>query len=209
MTGAYWGDKLWGHDKGLAIPHLPPPPVATPSIGMLLLGSSTKHYMPSYGVQEKTTLLGAIHIGSSGPIAISTPACFMTVQQCQDAGVGFVWPTGVVFCMLTTRLVGFSWADVAAGFLGMLGNAAAIGSKLGAEQVQIWLAVSPLARHNVSLEWQSIALGILWVILLLEQFYGILTTIFKMYKAHPKVHRIEIRALLPHHQVWVQLLAKW
>jgi hypothetical protein len=126
------GDTLWQHDKGLAIPHIPMPTVTTPSIGLLLLGSSTKHFMPSFGVQEKTEVLGAVNIGQSGPIAISTIACFMQVQQCQDAGIGFVLPTGVVFCIPTTRFVGFTMGDVAAGFLGMAGDAlaAAISSKL-------------------------------------------------------------------------------
>lgn len=132
-TGLCFSDTLHGNDKGMLIPHIATwaiPPIETITV---MLGSSTKHFLPSFGVQEKATM-GAINIGQSGPIAISAPPGMMMVQQCQDAnGVGFVLPIGTVFCLPTTRFVGFTLADLAAGVIGMVGDAlaAAIGSKIG------------------------------------------------------------------------------
>lgn len=129
----FFSDTMHGNDKGMLVPHIATwaiPPLETITV---MAGSSTKHFMPSFGVQEKATM-GAINIGQSGPIAVSAPPGLMMVQQCQDAaGVGFVLPSGTVLCMPTTRFVGFTLADVMAGLLGMVGDAlaAAIGSKIG------------------------------------------------------------------------------
>lgn len=132
-TGLYFSDTLYGHDKGPFIPHIALwsiPPIETITA---TIGSSTKYFMPSFGIQEKATM-GALNIGQSAPIAVSLPVGFMQVQQCQDiGGVGLVAPTGVVLCIPATRLVGFTWSDFFAGAIGMIGDllAAAIGSLIG------------------------------------------------------------------------------
>lgn len=173
-TGTLHSDTLYGHNKGMMVPHVatwPIPPLETITV---MLGSSTKHFLPSFGIQERPTwgILNATEAvtrsislargelpqnssGGGSPIAISAPSGGIMVQQCQDANVpgvnvdptdstSFVLPTGFVFCMPTTRLVGFTWGDLIAGFVGLIGDAivAALTSLIG----PLLTKVAPISR---------------------------------------------------------------
>lgn len=137
----FLADILAGYDWGMGQPHVPIPPcTATPAIALCTLGASHKYWMPSYAVQEAVAG-GAIAMagGGSGPVAISTPAFFISLQDCIDVGgarVGLVAPLGIGIQVASTRWVGFGAADFFAGVIGMAGDAAsavvggAIGGKL-------------------------------------------------------------------------------
>ncbi len=134
----FLGDILAGHDWGMGQPHIPSPPVtASPSIILCTLGAGHKYWMPSYAVQE-TPAGGAISlIGASGSaVAISSPIFMISIQDCIDVGganVGLVAPFGLGFQVPSSRWVGFTWSDLAAGLISMAGDAlsAAVGGAIG------------------------------------------------------------------------------
>lgn len=126
---------LWQHDWGPLQPHIPiPAPVLlSPSVVLLLMGSTAKYYLPSFSVQQPQD--GAIATGGATPVAVCYPAFFALMETCADIGtVGFCLPApGVCFQAMTTRWVGFSWGDLAAGLIGVAGDslAAFVSSKFG------------------------------------------------------------------------------
>jgi hypothetical protein len=124
------GAILWQHDWGPLQVHVPiTPPYITPSIPLLLLTSSSKYYLPSFSVQEKVDGASIALIGAGGggsPVAVSTPAYLIPVEQCFDvaSAKSFNSPLpGICFQMFSTRWVGFNLGDVAAGLMGVLTDA--------------------------------------------------------------------------------------
>jgi hypothetical protein len=119
------GDVLWQYDWGPGQFHQAiGPALVTPSMLLLLATSSIKYWVPSFAVQEACDG-GALAAGSSAPVAVSYPAFLIPTQDCQDInGLAFVAPTSVCFQQVSTRWVGFSWGDLAAGLIGMAGDAA-------------------------------------------------------------------------------------
>lgn len=116
------GNLIWGHDWGPMQVHLPLPPIlATPSIGLLMLTSQSKYFLPAFSVKEP---VDGVVPGGKTPVAISTPAFFIQQQTCQDiGGWGFVAPFGISFQMVSTHCVGFTLGDLLAGMIGMAGDA--------------------------------------------------------------------------------------
>jgi hypothetical protein len=132
------GDILAGHDWGMGQLHIPcPPVVVTPAMALCTLGSGHKYWMPSYAVQQKADggAIAKISTGGSA-VAITTCAYVISLQDCIDVGggpCGLVAPFGAGFQVPSTRWVGFSWSDLAAGLISMAGDAlgAAVSSQLG------------------------------------------------------------------------------
>jgi hypothetical protein len=120
------GDILWGYDWGPLQMHIAiGPALITPSLAILPLGSSIKYFLPSFAIQEKADG-GALASGSTAAVAVSTPGYYINGQDCQDSnGIGFVLPTSMLFQQVSVRWVGFCFGDMAAGFIGMAGDAAA------------------------------------------------------------------------------------
>ncbi len=118
------GNILAGHDWGMGQVHIPfPPIVASPSIAIRTLASSTKYFLPSS--TNKDPKDGSSR-GGPGSVAVSTPAWCVTTQDCQDiGGWPFVAPTSLCFQLVSTREVGFTWGDLANGLIGMAFDAAA------------------------------------------------------------------------------------
>ena len=133
------GDILAGHDWGMGQLHLPQAPVTgSPSIALLTFSASHKYWMPSYAVQESPVggALAMVGGGSAGAVAVSTAAYMISLQDCIDVGgasTGLVAPLGVGFQVPSTRWVGFSWTDLAAGAISMAGDAlsAVVGGAVG------------------------------------------------------------------------------
>ncbi len=131
----YMGDILAGHDWGKMQPHIPTPPVVTPTMVQVTMASSHKYFMPSYAVQESPNG-GAVSVGGGGtPVAFVTPAFLITLQDCIES---FVAPTGVGFNVPTTRWVGFGLADLAAGLISMAsdGLGSVLADKVGEEAAE-------------------------------------------------------------------------
>ncbi len=129
------GDILWQYDWGPLQPHVATTPAfLTPTMALQLISSSTKYWLPSFSVQEPTEG-GAIQSKGGGtPVAISTPAYLIPTQNCQDiSGLGFVGVTSISCQLVSTRWVGFNLGDFIAGYIGMIGDAAAafVGSYFG------------------------------------------------------------------------------
>lgn len=126
------GNILWGHDWGMGQAHVPVPPVlASPSIVMRVLGSSTKYWLPTFSVREPVD--GSVP-GGDTPMAVSTPAWVTSTQNCQDiSGWPFVAPTTFCFQMVSSKHVAFTFADLGAGAIGMAGDAvgALVGRAIG------------------------------------------------------------------------------
>ena len=121
------GDILWQYDWGPLQPHIPlSPPLLTPSILLILLSSSAKYWLPSFSVQERVDG-GAMAkaAGGGSPVAISTPAFCISVENCWDTAcaVSFNFPSGVCFQHVSTRWVAFNGGDLAAGLIGLAGDA--------------------------------------------------------------------------------------
>lgn len=133
------GDILAGYDWGMGQLHLPQAPVtATPSIALNTFAANHKYWMPSYAVQESPVggALAMVGGGSAGAVAVSTPAYMISLQDCIDVGAaktGLVAPLGTGFQVPSTRWVGFSWSDLAAGAISMAGDAlsAVVGGAVG------------------------------------------------------------------------------
>ncbi len=132
------GDILWQYDWGPGQIHQAiGPAILTPSMIALALGSTAKYFLPSFSVKERVeggTL--AMIGGGEAPVAISTPTYCIPLEDCQDiSGIGFVAPTSVSFQNISTRWVGFNFGDMAAGLIGMAGDAlsAAIISRFGGQ----------------------------------------------------------------------------
>lgn len=122
------GDILHTHDWGPGQAHIPLPPiVASPSLALLILGSSTKYWLPAFSVQQKQD---GTFPGGAKPIAVSTPAFFVCTQNCQ---VYFPNPGAVCFQLVSTRWCAFTLADLAAGAIGVVSDAitGAISGKFG------------------------------------------------------------------------------
>lgn len=126
------GNIHYGYDWGFTQPHLPLPPiVVTPSIAIRTIGSSIKYWLPSSPnkeVQDGSTP------GGDNPVAVSTPAWVTTTQDCMDLAMwAFVAPTSLSFQLVSTREVGFTLGDLAAGAIGMATDAtvALISSAIG------------------------------------------------------------------------------
>lgn len=130
------GDILAGHDWGIMQAHIPTPPVVTPQMPIVTMGSSHKYYLPSYAVQE-TPQGGALALaGATGSaVAITLPTFQISLQDCIEM---FVAPIGIGYQVPSTRWVGFGLSDILAGAVSMAGDglgAAAsggIGNALGA-----------------------------------------------------------------------------
>jgi hypothetical protein len=123
------GDILWQHDWGPPQPHIPVSlPVVTPSILLDTLAASAKYWLPSFSVQENVdgaAMAKAAAGGSGCPVAISTPAYFISGEDCWDVAcaVSFNAPSSVLFQLFSTRWVAFNAGDFFAGFIGMVGDA--------------------------------------------------------------------------------------
>ena len=150
----YQLDTLMGHDWGMLQVHLCllGPYAASPSNITTTLGSSHKYFLPCYSVQEMTGG-GAMQLGgaSGTPVAITTPAFIIPLQDCMDVGgAGFVAPTGIGMQVPGMRWVGFSLADLLAGLISMATDAvsAFVSSKLGSAvgaRTGLSGAVTPIA----------------------------------------------------------------
>ncbi len=114
------GDILAGHDWGMLQPHLPTPPVVSPTMPIVTMGSSHKYFLPSYAVQE-TPQGGALALaGASGSaVAVSTPAFCINLQDCIES---FVAPVGMGFQVPSVRWVGFGLSDLLAAAISMGGD---------------------------------------------------------------------------------------
>ena len=123
------GEILWQYDHGFLGIHTPVPPQASPSIVFLLLGSSSKFWMPSSQIQHTPDggLLALANRSSPVAVAVSLPVFMISVQNCQDIGAAFsfVAPTGFSFQNMSTRYVNFTVGDFLAGLFGMIGDAVA------------------------------------------------------------------------------------
>lgn len=126
------GNILWGHNWGPGQTHIPfPPIVASPSILLRILASSTKYWLPSFSVREP---VDGSAPGGDTPVAVSTPAWVISTQNCQDvSGWPFVAPTTFCFQLVSTKHVAFTLGDLGAGAIGMAGDAltAVIGRAIG------------------------------------------------------------------------------
>lgn len=147
VTTEFMGDILHGHDWGPGQVHIPiPPVVATPSLALLVLGSSTKYWMPAFSVKEKTD---GTFPGGEKPIAVSTPAFFIPTQNCQK-----VFPSlaGVCFQLVSSRWCAFTWGDLVAGAMGVVTDAVtgaisgAFGSMIPGDSVQRQVANAVLGH---------------------------------------------------------------
>lgn len=133
------GDILAGHDWGMGQLHLPQAPVTgSPSIALNTAAAGHKFWMPSYAVQQSPVggALAMVGGGSGTPVAISTSVYIISLQDCIDVGAvptGLVAPLGMGIQVPSTRWVGFSWTDLAAGVIGMGADAltAAVGGRVG------------------------------------------------------------------------------
>jgi hypothetical protein len=111
-------DTLVGHDWGMLQVHvcMLGPYALSPSNITATLGSKHKYFLPCTSVKEMTGggLLNIV--GASGtPVAVTSPAFVIPLEDCQDInGVKFVWPTGVGLQLPSMRWVGFSLADLVA-----------------------------------------------------------------------------------------------
>jgi hypothetical protein len=122
------GAILWQHDWGPLQPHLPlAAPKLTPSLALLLLTSSHKYFLPSFSVQEKIDgALLAKAAGGGSPVAVSTPAFLICVEECADIGCSksFNLPVpAICFQQVSTRWVGFNGGDFWAGVIGVITDA--------------------------------------------------------------------------------------
>jgi len=114
------GDILAGHDWGMLQPHIPTPPVVSPTMPIVTMGSSHKYFLPSYAVQE-TPQGGALALaGASGSaVAVSTPGFMINLQDCME---NFVAPSGMGFQLASVRWVGFGFSDMGAALISMAGD---------------------------------------------------------------------------------------
>lgn len=134
LTGTiteYFTDMLAGHDWGMGQTHIPAPPVVSPAMPLVTMGSSHKYFMPSYAVKE-TPQGGALAMaGASGSaVAIVDPGFMMVLQDCIQS---FVAPLGMGFNAPTVRWIGFGVFDLAAGAISMIGDGlgAAVSGAIG------------------------------------------------------------------------------
>jgi len=119
--GDYYGICLWQHDWGILQLHDTFP--ASLSMVLIPLGSTRKLQFPAGLVQMKATGGALAPPGSSSATAPAWPCGIMVCQSCHDiAGYSFCAPTGVVFCVPTMILVGFTLGDLAAGVCAMIGD---------------------------------------------------------------------------------------
>lgn len=128
------GNVLMGHDWGMGQPHLPVPPLTSPTIALRTLQSSVKYWLPSTPNKEPQDGSPPGVPGPEGSVAVSTPAFVVTTQDCMDvAGWGFVAPMSVCFQLVSTREVGFTLGDLVNGAINMAydGVAAAASSAFG------------------------------------------------------------------------------
>jgi hypothetical protein len=118
------GNILHGHDWGMGQPHFPLPPiVASPSIALLLLNSSTKYFLANFSVVDE---MNGSAPGSEQPVALTTPAWMVPTQQCVDVSTfGFYLPMSICFQVPGTRHIQLTLADLAAGMIGMAVDSAA------------------------------------------------------------------------------------
>lgn len=126
------GNVLFGHDWGFAQTHIPWPPVtASASMAIRTLSSQTKYWLPSTSNQEPQDGSAA---GGPAPVAVSTPAFMVPTQNCQDiSSWPFAAPTSISFQLVSTREVGFTFADLLCGAIAMATDSACalIGRALG------------------------------------------------------------------------------
>lgn len=117
------GNIHHGYDWGMGQPHTPfPPVVATPSMAVRTLGSGIKYWLPSSPNKEPQD--GSTP-GGKNSVAVSTPSFVTSTQDCMDINLyAFVAPTSVSYQLVSSREVGFTLGDLAAGALGMVGDAA-------------------------------------------------------------------------------------
>lgn len=119
------GNTLAGHDWGFTQPHFPIPTLTTPSIAIRLVSSQVKYFLPSSPNTEPQDGSPPGVRGGPAPVAVSTPAFVTTTQDCQDInGWGFCLPTSVCFQQVSTREVGFTLGDLAAGMISMAADSA-------------------------------------------------------------------------------------
>lgn len=118
------GNILHGHDWGMGQPHYPLPPIlASPSIGLLTLSSSTKYFLTNFSVVDE---MNGSHPGSEQPVALTTPAWFVPTQQCVDVSTwGFYLPMSICFQVPGTRHIQLTLADLLASGVGMAVDSAA------------------------------------------------------------------------------------
>jgi len=112
------GDIIHTYDWGPGQAHIPfPPIVASPSLFLLLLTSSTKYWLPAFSVQEKQD---GVFPGGAKPIAVSTPAYFICTQNCATPIPSLA---GVCFQLVSTRWCAFTVGDLLAGAIGVVVDA--------------------------------------------------------------------------------------
>jgi hypothetical protein len=122
------GDIIHTYDWGPGQAHIPlPPVVASPTMGLLLLTSSTKYWLPAFSVQERQD---GVFSGGAKPIAVSTPAYFVCTQNCAEPIPSLA---GVCFQLVSTRWCAFTLGDLAAGAIGVVADAVvgAVTNKFG------------------------------------------------------------------------------
>jgi hypothetical protein len=122
------GDIIHTYDWGPGQPHVPLPPIlASPSLGLLPLTSSTKYWLPAFSVQEQQD---GVFSGGAKPIAVSTPAFIVPTQNCQ-----IIVPSLLGICaqLVSARWCAFTIGDLIAGAIGVAMDAvvSAIGNKAG------------------------------------------------------------------------------
>jgi hypothetical protein len=182
------GAVLWQHDWGPLQVHIPlTTPYLTPAIPMLLFTSSSKYFLPSFSVQEKVD--GAALARASGggsPVAVSTPAYLIPVEQCwdYDSSKSFNLPVlGICVQMFSTRWVGFKAGDIIAGIIGVVTDAVSalilshFGGKIWSGNVdnKIFGLVSNMLMGSVASGtggWGAASGGILGVITLMTGSVG-------------------------------------
>ncbi len=113
------GDVLQGHDWGPLQIHIPmgAPVVSSASQASLPFSSSTKYFLPSFSIQEKTD--GSFP-GGATPVAISFPVFMIQTENCQDF---FPSLLSMCFQLVSTRWVGFTLGDAIAGVIGVAADA--------------------------------------------------------------------------------------
>ncbi|MBT8397230.1 MAG: hypothetical protein KJN92_09695 [Gemmatimonadetes bacterium] len=112
------GDILHTYDWGPGQAHVPlPPVVASPTMALLLLTSSTKYWLPAFSVQERQD---GVFPGGAKPIAVSTPAYFICTQHCSEPIPSLA---GVCFQLVSTRWCAFTIGDLLAGAIGVVADA--------------------------------------------------------------------------------------
>lgn len=127
------GDILWQYDWGPLQPHVPMPAILTPSIAVLLLGSTAKYWMASHAITEHVDG-GALASGDAA-VAVSLPIFIISGEDCWDtaSALSFVLPSSVLSQAVSVRWVGFNFWDAVASAIAMAGDAVAalITSKFG------------------------------------------------------------------------------